>query len=72
MKRTKLIDRLLPKYKFPCAVHDCYEAYKWIIDNSEMLGVDINKIIVEICFSIFVKFLNVFVISNHFDGEEYL
>ena len=38
--------RLLPKYKFPCAVHDCYEAYKWIIDNSEMLGVDINKIIV--------------------------
>ena len=38
--------RLLPKYKFPCAVHDCYEAYKWIIDNSEMLGIDKNKIIV--------------------------
>ena len=26
--------RLLPKYKFPCAVNDCLEAYKWIIDNS--------------------------------------
>ena len=25
--------RLLPKYKFPCAVHDCYEAYKWIINT---------------------------------------
>ena len=38
--------RLLPKYKFPCAVNDCLEAYKWIIDNSEKLGIDKNKIII--------------------------
>ena len=38
--------RLLPKYKFPCAVHDCYGAYKWIIDNSDSLGISTDKIIV--------------------------
>ena len=38
--------RLLPKYPFPCAVNDCFEAYKWIIENSNKLGIDINKIIV--------------------------
>lgn len=38
--------RLLPKYPFPSAVNDCFSAYKWIIDNSDKLGVDTNKIIV--------------------------
>ena len=33
--------RLLPKYKFPHAVHDCYEAYKWIINT-----LNINDIII--------------------------
>ena len=38
--------RLLPKYKFPSQVNDCFEAYKWIINNCDRLGIDKNKIII--------------------------
>ena len=29
--------RLAPKYKFPTALKDCYEVYKWIINNKELI-----------------------------------
>ena len=38
--------RLMPKYRFPIAVNDCYDTYKWVIANAEALGIDKNKIIV--------------------------
>ena len=38
--------RLAPRYKFPCAVDDCFETYKWVLDNANKLGIDGKKIIV--------------------------
>ena len=38
--------RLAPKYKFPCAVDDCFEVYKWVLSNASELGVDSKQIIV--------------------------
>lgn len=38
--------RLMPKYMYPVAPKDCFCAYKWIIDNSKELGIDVEKIIV--------------------------
>lgn len=38
--------RLLPKYTYPCASKDCFFAYKWIIDNSDKLGISVDKIVV--------------------------
>lgn len=37
--------RLAPKYKFPTALKDCYEVYKWIINNKE-LNINPSKIII--------------------------
>ncbi len=36
--------RLAPKYPFPYGIEDCYSAYKWIIDNADISGFDLNKI----------------------------
>lgn len=51
-----LVDyRLSPKFKFPAAVKDAVAAYQWVLDNSEKLGIDKEKIAVcgdsagEIC-----------------------
>lgn len=38
--------RLAPQYPFPTAAEDCYEAYKWTIENAELLKIDKNKIAV--------------------------
>lgn len=38
--------RLLPEYKYPIPIMDCYRAYEWIIENASELGIDVNKIIV--------------------------
>ncbi len=38
--------RLAPKYKFPCAVDDCFEAYKWMLEHVCELGIDCKKIVV--------------------------
>lgn len=38
--------RLAPKYKFPCAVEDCFEVYKWVVDNASALVIDAKKIVV--------------------------
>ena len=35
---------LSPKYKYPVALDDCWQAYNWIIDHSESeLGIKPNK-----------------------------
>lgn len=40
-----LIDyRLSPKYKYPTSENDCFDAYKWILNNQTKLKIDINKI----------------------------
>lgn len=38
--------RLAPENKFPAAVEDCYEATKWVYENSREISVDNSKIIV--------------------------
>ncbi|WP_029324253.1 alpha/beta hydrolase [Butyrivibrio sp. AE3004] len=38
--------RLMPKYRFPYAVEDCYCAYEWAVANAGNLNIDENKIIV--------------------------
>lgn len=37
--------RLLPKYKFPVAIEDCFETYKWVLDNADILGISKNKVV---------------------------
>ncbi len=38
--------RLAPEHKFPAAVHDAYDAVKWVADNYDKIGVDNGKIAV--------------------------
>lgn len=38
--------RLAPEHKFPAAVHDCYEATKWIAENAKLFEGDEDTIIV--------------------------
>lgn len=35
---------LAPKYRYPAGIEDCKAAYKWAHENSEVLGIDKNKI----------------------------
>ncbi|MCR4635247.1 MAG: alpha/beta hydrolase [Butyrivibrio sp.] len=37
--------RLMPSFRFPYAVEDCYKTYVWAIDNAKKLRIDINKLI---------------------------
>ncbi len=37
--------RLAPKYKFPCAPNDCFEVYRWMLENTRELSIDAEKII---------------------------
>lgn len=37
--------RLLPKYRFPVAIEDCFETYRWVLDNADELGINKDKII---------------------------
>lgn len=39
--------RVAPEYKFPAAVNDCYNAFKWISENGEQFGGDTSRIIVK-------------------------
>lgn len=32
--------RLAPRYRFPCAIDDCFEAWRWLQENARELGVD--------------------------------
>lgn len=38
--------RLLPEYKYPVAVEDCYSAYLWMLESAEELGINKDMIIV--------------------------
>lgn len=45
--KTVLVDyRLAPKYKFPTALDDCLNVYKWLISNANDLRIDNKKIVV--------------------------
>ncbi len=37
--------RLLPKYRYPVAIEDCYNTYLWTLENSEYLGINKDRII---------------------------
>jgi len=37
--------RLMPKYRYPVAIEDCYNAYMWVLQNAEMLNINSDKII---------------------------
>ena len=37
--------RLMPKYRYPVAIEDCYNAYLWVLQNAEMLNINSDKII---------------------------
>lgn len=36
--------RLAPKYAFPYGVEDCFAAFKWTCEHSDVLGIDLNRI----------------------------
>ncbi|MDO5153376.1 MAG: alpha/beta hydrolase [Eubacteriales bacterium] len=38
--------RLLPKYRYPVAIEDCYNTYIWAVHNAERLNINSDKIIV--------------------------
>jgi len=38
--------RLAPEYKYPFAVNDCYDAFKWCKENSSLLKIDSSHIVV--------------------------
>jgi acetyl esterase/lipase len=38
--------RLLPKYRYPLAIEDCYSTYTWVLQNAESLNINKEKIIV--------------------------
>lgn len=38
--------RLAPKYPFPIPVEDCFETYRWVLDNADMLGIKKDKIVI--------------------------
>ena len=38
--------RLAPKHPFPTPAGDCFETYKWVLQNADILGIDQDKIII--------------------------
>ena len=37
---------LLPKYRYPIAIEDCYSTYTWVLQNAESLKINKEKILV--------------------------
>ena len=37
--------RLLPKYKYPVAVEDCYNTYLWLLKNAEKMNINNDRVI---------------------------
>ena len=38
--------RLMPKYRYPVAIEDCYNTYLWVKENADSLDIDKDRIIV--------------------------
>ena len=38
--------RLMPKYRYPVAIEDCYNTYLWMTENADRLDIDKDRIIV--------------------------
>ncbi len=38
--------RLVPDHRFPVPVEDCYSAYKWALENADVLGIDTSKMVI--------------------------
>jgi len=38
--------RLAPEHKFPCGLHDCYDALCWAVSMSAQWGADVNRVVV--------------------------
>ena len=38
--------RTAPKYPYPIPLNDCFDAYKWVIENYEDLKIDLGKIMI--------------------------
>ena len=38
--------RLMPKYRYPVAIEDCYNSYLWVKENADRLDIDKDRIIV--------------------------
>lgn len=38
--------RLAPEFSYPIPVEDCYETYKWTIENANLLNIDEKRVIV--------------------------
>lgn len=38
--------RLAPKYQFPIPAEDCYQTYRWTLNNTTMLNIDPNQIMI--------------------------
>jgi acetyl esterase len=38
--------RVTPKYSFPVPINDCYNTFKWVLENAKRLGGNPNKVVV--------------------------
>lgn len=38
--------RLLPKYKYPVAIEDCYSTYLWLLENADEMHINKDRIII--------------------------
>lgn len=38
--------RLSPKFQFPIPAEDCYQTYTWVLDNTTMLNINPDKIVI--------------------------
>lgn len=38
--------RLAPKFQFPIPAEDCYQTYAWVLENTSLLNIDPDKIVI--------------------------